>query len=58
MLSEIREFFDTAHIIEDIEWSINMIASNKLYEPVIIKGLNENGDVIFFLLFINFIFFL
>ncbi|KAL4512042.1 hypothetical protein ABPG72_005044 [Tetrahymena utriculariae] len=42
ILSEFKEYFDDTEIISDIDWSMKMIASNKLYEPVI----GEGGDAL------------
>ena len=33
-LVEIRELFEIEDIIQDIDWSIEVIGSNKLYDPV------------------------
>ena len=33
-LGEIRELFEIQDIIQDIDWSIEVIGSNKLYDPV------------------------
>lgn len=32
LLSEIKEMFETEEIIQDIEWCIDIISSNKVYE--------------------------
>ena len=33
-MEEIRELFEIQEIINDIDWSLDVIGSNKLYEPV------------------------
>lgn len=35
LLCEIRELFETIDIIEDIDWSIDIIGSNRLYDRVL-----------------------
>lgn len=45
ILYEFKEYFDNTEIIADIDWSMKMIASNKLYEPVFGEG-GDKGDLV------------
>lgn len=45
ILAEFKDYFDNTEIISDLEWTIKMIASNKLYEPVLNEG-GEKGDLV------------
>lgn len=45
MFTDLKEFFDSNDIIEDLEWCVDMIASNKLYETNILQGGEKNKDV-------------
>lgn len=45
ILSEFKEYFDNTEIVADIDWSMNMIASSKLYEPVLGEG-RDKVDIV------------
>lgn len=46
ILLELKDYFDNMETIADIEWSMTMIASNKLYEPVLNEGGGDKGDLV------------
>ncbi|KAL4460858.1 hypothetical protein ABPG74_016330 [Tetrahymena malaccensis] len=47
IFTDLKEFFDSKEIIEDIEWSIDVIASNKIYETkIVIQGAENNKEIV------------
>ena len=45
ILSEFKDYFDNTEILSDLDWTMRMIASNKLYEPVL-GDEGEKGDLV------------
>ncbi|EAS01283.2 3'5'-cyclic nucleotide phosphodiesterase family protein (macronuclear) [Tetrahymena thermophila SB210] len=47
IFTDLKEFFDSKDIIEDIEWSISVIALNKIYETkIVIQGAENNKEIV------------
>jgi hypothetical protein len=42
LLREFHDLFEAQDILQDIEWSIEIINSNKLYEPV--RGIGDEDN--------------
>ncbi|EGR33678.1 hypothetical protein IMG5_045930 [Ichthyophthirius multifiliis] len=45
IMSEFKEYFDSINIIQDIQWTMDIIASNKLFDPLMLDE-NNNEQVI------------
>lgn len=42
ILGQFKDYFDSTEMLADIDWTMKMIASNKLYEPVLNEASEKN----------------